>query len=164
MKKLLLIAVLLALSGGLYAQTYRGPNGDDAQSLYIAPQYFVPTEADYFYMMPLEERLTVLYGSAYRKASTKLWAGRGLCLLAAPLFGTMGLGVFFDDDIMTAMGTIGILGFAGSLGAGIPLWVSGRKEMDVIIDDYARRYAPRPYSSSLSVGPTLNGVGFALNF
>ena len=162
MKKLLLIAVLLALSGGLYAQTYRSAPGDNAQSLYIAPQYYVPTDMDYFYMMPLEERLSAIYGSTYRKASSKLWAGRGLCILVAPIFATMSLGVFFDDDVMTAMGVVGLLGTAGSLGAGIPLWVSGRREMDVILDDYARRYGPRPYS--LSVGPTLNGVGFALNF
>ncbi|MBO7069868.1 MAG: hypothetical protein J6W09_01070 [Bacteroidales bacterium] len=163
MNKFLLIAVLLALSGGLYAQNCRSADGDnDAQRLYIAPQYYGPNEMDYFYMMPLEERLSAIYGSSYRKASSKLWAGRGLCILVAPIFATMSLGVFFDDDVMTAMGVVGLLGTAGSLGAGIPLWVSGRREMDVIIDDYSRRYAPRPYS--LSVGPTLNGVGFAFNF
>ena len=163
MKKFLIIAVLLALSGGLYAQNYRSADGDnDAQRLYIAPQYYGPNEMDYFYMMPLEERLSAIYGSSYRKAASKLWAGRGLCILVAPITGVMSLGVLFDDDAMTAIGVAGLLGTAASLGAGIPLWVSGRKEMDSILDDYSRRYAPRPFNVTL--GPTSSGVGFALNF
>ena len=163
MKKFLIIAVLLALSGGLYAQNYRSADGDnDAQRLYIAPQYYGPNEMDYFYMMPLEERLSAIYGSSYRKAASKLWAGRGLCILVAPITSVMSFGVLFDDDFMVAMGVAGLLGTAASLGAGIPLWVSGRKEMDVILDDYSRRYAPRPFNVTL--GPTSSGVGFALNF
>ena len=53
---------------------------------------------------------------------------------------------------------------AGSLGVGIPLWVKGRKDLDWMLDDYAKRYGPRPYAASLSAGPTRNGVGIALNF
>jgi len=164
MKKLLFAAFLLVLSGTLSAQNYYD-SGDDAQRLYIAPQYFgAPTEMDYFYLMPMDERLSIIYGSQYRRASNRLWAGRTLGGIVAPVFFVMSLGVAFDDDLMRAMGAIGIVGLGASLGVGIPLWVRGRREMDVILDDYARRYAPRPYSPNLSLGATRNGVGLALQF
>ena len=53
---------------------------------------------------------------------------------------------------------------AGSLGAGIPLWSKGRRELDWMMDDYAKRYGPKPYSAKLSAGPTNNGIGLAFNF
>ena len=59
---------------------------------------------------------------------------------------------------------LGGIGLAGSLGGGIPLWVKGRRELDWILDDYAERYAPRPYAASITAGPTRNGFGLALNF
>ena len=59
---------------------------------------------------------------------------------------------------------VGIAGLGGSLGGGIPLWRKGRRELDWMMDDYVRRYAPKPYSSNISVGPTNNGLGLALNF
>ena len=36
-------------------------------------------------------------------------------------------------------------------------------ELDWMLDDYVRRYAPKPHAS-LTVGPTRSGMGLALNF
>ena len=59
----------------------------------------------------------------------------------------------------------GITG-AACLGVGIPLWIKGNRKLNAIADDYNQRYGRNAYGykSSLSVGPTGNGIGLALNF
>ena len=87
------------------------------------------------------------------------------------MFGTSTL--IFGLSAFSSLGEEGVFGVLAALSAvstiaclatGIPLWNSGRREMNAILDDYSRNYAPRPYSSSLSFGPTASGVGLALKF
>lgn len=165
-KTLILIVALLSMSGALKAQDYRTP--EDAQPLVISPVYVSPTADDYFYMMPLEDQMSMIYGSRYRKAYGKQLAGIQLSVMVAPLFittGLAGLAMALGEGDMVGIGVIagvtGLIGTGASLGAGIPLWIKGRRELDVMMDDYARRYAPRP---NISMGPTSNGLGLALNF
>lgn len=165
-KAFLLILAFLALSSGLKAQDYRTP--EDAQPLYVAPVYAPVTADDYFYMMPLDEQMSMIYGSSYRKAKSRLSAGLQLSVMAAPLFiatGLAGLALTFGEGDIAGAGVIagvtGLIGTGASLGAGIPLWIKGRRELDNMMDDYSRRYAPRP---SISMGTTANGFGLALNF
>ena len=40
------------------------------------------------------------------------------------------------------MAIIGGAVMAAGLGAGIPLWVKGRRELDWMLDDYTKRYVP----------------------
>lgn len=166
-KTLILIVALLSMSGALKAQDYRTP--EDAQPLVISPVYVSPTADDYFYMMPLEDQMSMIYGSRYRKAYGKQLAGIQLSVMVAPLFittGLAGLALTLVDGadlpgLSVVFGVTGLIGAGASLGAGIPLWIKGRRELDVMMDDYARRYAPRP---NISMGSTSNGFGLALNF
>ncbi len=103
-----------------------------------------------------------IYGSRYRKArSSKGW-GQTLTLFAAPLCGAF-IGYSAIQHVKGGAIIGGVL-LAGSLGAGIPLWVKGQRELDDMLDDYAKRFGPKPYSSSVTVGPTTSGVGLAYNF
>ena len=177
MKKALFILVaLLAMSGALKAQDYRG--GSAEEQIYVSPIYTVPSPGDWFYMMPLSDQMSMIYGSRYRKANSNLLWGMSLTTLAAPtcaLIGLAGLMIGATDDFGMEgytggldtggafLGAVGLIGTAASLGVGIPLWIKGRKDLDDMMDDYSRRYAPRP-SVNVSMGPTANGLGFALKF
>ena len=66
-----------------------------------------------------------------------------------------------DGTMPTILGSVALV---GSLGAGIPLWIKGRRELDWMLDDYTRRFGPRSNVASLTVGPTSSGIGLALNF
>lgn len=103
-----------------------------------------------------------VYGSRYRKAKDNQGWGILLSTLVAPLSGL--LLAYGIDEGGFVPAVIGGVALAGSLGAGIPLWTKGRKELDWMLNDYARRYGPKPTTASVSFGPTKNGVGLALNF
>ena len=108
-----------------------------------------------------------VYGSRYRKAKRDISNGSFLVYSSVPLaiaLATWGLTVHGDgsQEAVAAIGTAAVLG--AGLGFGIPLWRRGQREMDWMLDDYSRRYGPKPYSSTLSVGPTSGGIGLALNF
>ena len=170
-KALIFVVALLAMAGGLRAQDYSGNN--DPQPLAISPIYTVPSPGDWFYMMPLTDQMSMIYGSRYRKANSNLLWGISLTTLAAPACALVGLGglllgtqdVFDNPGGVNEGGMIlaatGLIGTAASLGVGIPLWVKGRKDLDDMMDDYSRRYAPKP---NITMGPTQNGMGLALRF
>ena len=163
MRRLLLLLAVLTVSGSLFAQNlYRRDFHEDGfQPLYE------PETQDYIYgydyFRPFDYVVGYsLYGSRYRKArSSKSW-GVFLCTVAAPISALVAI-QGLDEDL-PGMTVIGLAGLGGSLGCGIPLWRKGRRELDWMMDDYVRRYAPKPYSSNISVGPTNNGLGLALNF
>lgn len=102
------------------------------------------------------------FSTRYRKAKASKGWGVFLSCIAAPASAV--LLVYGIDEGGIAPAVLGGVGLAGSLGGGIPLWVKGRRELDWILDDYAERYAPRPYAASITAGPTRNGFGLALNF
>ena len=126
-----------------------------------------------------------LYGSEYLKASSQYQWGLWLTLGgAALLLSSVSFNAMMSDydrsvssmnmpsswqveDSHSSMGAYfaaeGLIG-AACIGVGIPLWVKGRRELDKILDDYAERYAPRPYAASITAGPTRNGFGLAFNF
>lgn len=163
MRRLLFLLAVLTVSGSLFAQNlYRRDFREDGfQPLYE------PETQDYIYgydyFRPFDYVVGYsLYGSRYRKArSSKSW-GVFLCTVAAPISALVAI-QGLDEDL-PGMTVIGLAGLGGSLGCGIPLWRKGRRELDWMMDDYVRRYAPKPYSSNISVGPTNNGLGLALNF
>lgn len=181
MKKIMLLMAALTVSGSLFAQ-----DGDKTgmewieefegkDKVIINPNYGGPSTditTDSFYLLPMDEQLSALYGSRYRNAQIKQLSGISLVTLVAPLVGTSTL--IFGLSAITSLGDLGgafgvlaalsAVGTIACLATGIPLWNSGRREMNAIMDDYSRNYAPRPYSSSLSFGPTASGVGLALKF
>jgi hypothetical protein len=181
MKKIMLLMAALTVSGSLFAQ-----DGDKTgmewieefegkEKVIINPNYGGPstdTSTDYFYLLPRDEQLSALYGSRYRNAQVKQVTGLSLVTLITPFIGSstliLGLAAASSlDDMGGAFGVLAALSAVGTvacLATGIPLWVSGRREMNAILDDYSKNYAPRPYSSSLSLGPTASGVGLALKF
>lgn len=170
MKKVIMImAGIFAMSGCLWAQ-----NEDKTGMEWVLEEGMERVQIDPGYQgisvyqngydwMPFTPMMGyTVYGSQYRKARAKKEWGTTLTLCIAPL-AIAYLGWAIDDGTGFAIG-LGVAGTAACLGAGIPLWVKGQRELDWMMDDYARRYGPRPYSSSLSVGPTGNGVGLAFNF
>lgn len=163
MKRLLILLAVLTVSGSLFAQSpYRRDYREDRfQPLYE------PDVQDYFYgydyFRPFDDVVGYsIYGSRYRKARASKGWGVFLCTVVAPISALVALQGINDD--VPGWTAVGIAGLGGSLGGGIPLWSRGRRELDRMMDDYARRYAPRPYSSNISVGSTNNGIGLALNF
>ena len=180
MKKIMLLMAALAVSGSLFAQ-----DGDKTgmewieefegkEKVIINPNYGGPstdTSTDSFYLLPMDEQLSALYGSRYSNAQIKQLSGISLVALVTPMFGTstliFGLSAFSslgEEAVFGVLAALSAVGTVACLATGIPLWVSGHREMNSILDDYSRNYAPRPYSSSLSLGPTASGVGLALKF
>ena len=102
----------------------------------------------------------ILYGRDYIKAENQLAWGKTLGILG---IGVAISSVFCFNELeagFTVLGSGAVLA-----GVGIPLWVSGQKKINVMQDDFSKR--ARDYmgiSMNLSVGPTRNGVGLALNF
>ena len=177
----MLLLAALTVSGSLFAQ-----DGDKTgmewieefegkEKVIINPNYGGPStdsSTDYFYLLPQDEQLSALYGSRYSSAQIKQFSGLSLVTLVTPFIGSstliFGLAAASSfGDMAGAFGVLAALSAVGTiacLATGIPLWNSGRREMNAILDDYSRNYAPRPYSSSLSLGPTGNGMGLALKF
>ena len=178
MKKIMLLMAALTVSGSLFAQ-----DGDKTgmewieefegkEKVIINPNYGGPstdTSTDYFYLLPRDEQFSALYGSRYRNAQAKQVTGLSLVTLVTPFIGSstliFGLAAASSlGDMFGVLAALSAVGTVACLATGIPLWNSGRREMNAILDDYSRNYAPRPYSSSLSLGPTASGVGLALKF
>ena len=176
----MLLMAALTVSGSLFAQ-----DGDKTgmewieefegkERVIINPNYGGPstdTSTDYFYLLPRNEQFSALYGSRYSNAQIKQLAGISLVALVTPMFGTstliFGLSAFSslgEEAVFGVLAALSAVGTVACLATGIPLWVSGHREMNSILDDYSKNYAPRPYSSSLSFGPTSGGIGLALNF
>ena len=148
MKRALLFVAFMTLAGSLFAQNPENgwPQRQDRERISIDPNgQDITIDRNSFVWRPFDDTVGYsLYGSRYRKAKA-----------------SKGWGVF-EGGIAPAV--LGGVGLAGSLGGGIPLWVKGRRELDWMLDDYAERYAPRPYAASITAGPTRNGFGLALNF
>ena len=163
MKKILVLSALLAISGSLFSQNIYRRDYDNMNRPLFEPDSQVTTGIEMAYWQPFDDMVGYsIYGSRYRKAKTNRNRGAFLCEIVAPISALVALGGIENDTPGTTI--VGVAGLAGSLGAGIPLWRKGRRELDRMLDDYARRYAPRPYSSSISAGPTPHGIGLALNF
>ena len=163
MKKLALLFVCLLSAVAVFAQeeettpAYPGNRSE----IFITPdfQYY----SDGTGIVPFGWQVGyAIYGSRYRKASSKLNWGRTLCLLVAPV--STAVCAFSIDGKDYGWAVVGGIAAVGSISAGIPLWIKGRREMDLMLDDYVKRYAPKPNHASLSAGPTANGIGLALNF
>ena len=163
MKKRLVLTVLLAISGSLFAQNIYRRDQDDWNRPLFEPEGPAGPGIEMAYWQPFDDMVGYsIYGSRYRKAKANRNWGVFFCEVIAPISALVAIGGIENDTPGATI--VGVAGLAGSLGAGIPLWRKGRRELDRMLDDYARRYAPRPYSSSISAGPTRNGIGLALNF
>ena len=166
MKRFVLLLALFALGFGVNAQnTQTGwPQQQDKEDVFIsADGRSITIDRNTYAWRPFSDSVGLsLYGSRYRKAkSSKNW-GLFLTTLVAPASGAF---IIYSLDHKVQGGAlVGGAALAGSLGAGIPLWIKGRRELDAMLDDYAQRFSPKPYSSSVTVGPTANGVGLALSF
>ena len=165
MKRIVMILAALALSTSLFAQN-KDWGWPDASS---STEINVDQTENGFAIRPLDRDLgLVLYGSRYRKARANLGWGKAISFLGVPAAGLWTVAginkIDWDKTAASVMIPTGVVAVAASLWGGISLWSKGRKEMDLMLDDYAERCAPRPYASSLDFGPTRNGVGFALNF
>ncbi len=156
MRRILVMMAVLAISTSLSAQVIVR---EESQLFEPDEQVYDP----YLYLTPFSDAVGYsIYGSQYRKArATRSW-GINLCLVSAPLFGLFALSGINNENPAVAL--ISAAGFAGSLGAGIPLWRKGRKQLDWMLDDYVRRYAPKPRTANVSIGSTENGIGLALRF
>ncbi|MBR3441786.1 MAG: hypothetical protein IKH00_09030 [Bacteroidales bacterium] len=156
MRRILVMMVVLAISTSLSAQVIIR---EESQLFEPDEQIYDP----YLYLTPFSDAVGYsIYGSQYRKArATRSW-GINLCLVSAPLFALFAVTGLGNDSTGAAL--VGIAGCAGSLGAGIPLWRKGRKQLDWMLDDYVRRYAPKPRAANVSIGSTPNGLGLALRF
>lgn len=170
MRKIIILLAALMVSWGLSAQDSNKTGMewieefDGKERVIINPNYGTPSEnrqTDYFYLMPLDEQLVALYGSRYRDAVNRKFTGCVLIGTVAVLAVPVLAGATMD---MEGLAILSGIGAAVCLGVGVPLWISGAHRKNAILDDYARNYAPRPYSASLSAGPTRSGVGLAFNF
>jgi hypothetical protein len=123
----------------------------------------ITIESDSYPWYPFDRRIGYsLYGSQYRKARCSRDWGIILSAVIAPASTLLIIKGINEDTFGNVI--VGALGVAGGLGAGIPLWVKGRKELDWMMDDYNRRYGPQSLESNLSLGATTNGIGLAFNF
>lgn len=167
MKKVIaLLTGFFALSGILFAQSEDKTGmewvlSDDLEKVQFDQNYYYGGGIGYGYA-PFDDYIGMsLYGSRYRKAKSNKLAGITLVSItpaALPFLGWVAReGTWFSVSLVAAA-------TAGCLVGGISLWRKGNKELDWMLDDYVRRYGPKPYSSSLSVGPTPNGIGLAFNF
>ena len=156
MRKFLVLMAVLTISGSLSAQVI---TREDSQLFEPEEQIYDP----YLYLTPFDDVVGYsIYGSQYRKAkSAKAW-GVDLCFFSAPLFGLLACAGLSNDSPGATV--LGAAGFAGSLGAGIALWSKGQKRLDRMMDDYVRRYGPKPRAANLTIGSTTNGIGLALKF
>jgi hypothetical protein len=164
MKKLALLFVCLLSAVAVFAQEEETTPAfpGNRSEIFITPDFQYYSEGTGF--VPFGPQVGyAIYGSRYRKASSKLYWGKTLCLLLAPA-GAIICAFSADNRDSSGVAVVGGIAAIGSLSAGIPLWVKGRREMDLMLDDYVKRYAPKPNHASLSAGPTANGIGLALNF
>lgn len=166
MKRIILLIACLTMTGSLFAQSpEKGwPHRQDREKISIDPNgQDITIDRNSFIWQPFDDVVGYsIYGSRYRKAKANTSWGFFLSCIAAPASAVLLVDGIDEGGVGPAV--LGGAALAGSLGVGIPLWVKGRKDLDWMLDDYAKRYGPRPYAASLSAGPTRNGVGIALNF
>ena len=170
MKKFFILLVAFTVSAGLYAQKSYSWAWPDPQN-----QCEVITKVDINDLVvdpfrPIDNNIGyALYGSRYRKAKSQLAWGQTLSIVGGGLSTAM---LIIGIDRLSYGGgaegpiLIGGLILVPSLWGGIKLWKKGRREIDSMMDDYVRQYAPapKPNESSLNFGPTSHGVGLSLNF
>ncbi len=164
MKKLALLFVCLLSAVAVFAQEEETTPAfpGNRSEIFITPDFQYYSEGTGF--IPFGPQVGyAIYGSRYRKASSKLYWGKTLCLLLAPA-GTIICAFSADNRDSSGLSVLSGIAAIGSVSAGIPLWVKGRREMDLMLDDYVKRYAPKPNRASPPAGPTANGIGPALNF
>ena len=173
MKKTIILLVLLAVSTGLHAQgnsDWGWPQAHSSDQINIDKNnHNISIDRSTYVWRPFDDVVGYsIYGSRYRKAKANLGWGKTITFLGGAASGIwLGIGISnigWDDEAAAVMCSTGAIALAGSLWGGIRLWSKGRKDMDRMLDDYARRYAPKPYASSLDFGATSNGFGFALKF
>ena len=166
MKRILLLTVFLALTGSLFAQNVPSglPQRQERDKISIDPSgKDITINRNSYTWKPFDDVVGYsVYGSRYRKAKASKGWGIFLSCVVAPASGV--LLVYGIDEGVVFPAVVGGAALAGSLGAGIPLWVKGRRELDWMLDDYVRRYAPKPRAANVSIGSTPNGLGLALRF
>ena len=167
MKKVIFLLAFLFVAGSIFAQgNYGWPeygNRDEISVENDGQNQSITIDKNVYRWRPLDREVGLsLYGSRYRRASSdKSWGVTLSCLLAPALL--VGSAYALDQENY-GVAILGAASLAGTLYGGIKLWRRGQRELDAMLDDYATNYAPRPYAASLSVGPTRNGIGLALNF
>ena len=167
MKKVLFLLAFLFVAGSIFAQgNYGWPeygNRDEISVENDGQNKNITIDKNYYRWRSLDREVGLnLYGSRYRKASSnKGWGMTLSCLVAPLLFVATGSAIDRENEVAAIAGGLAL---AGTLYGGITLWRKGQRELDAMLDDYAAKYAPRPRTASLSVGPTRNGMGLALNF
>ena len=165
MKKVLFLLAFLFVAGSVFAQSnYGWPEQHNRKEITVENEgQNITIDKNVYSWRPFDREVGLsLYGSRYRKAaSNKGWGVTLSCLLAPALL--VGSLAAVDSEV-PGVAVVGGLALAGTLYGGITLWSKGQRELDAMLDDYAAKYAPRPRTASLSVGPTRNGMGLALNF
>ena len=98
-----------------------------------------------------------LYGDQYFKGRRRITTGSTLMWVCGTslVAGIIGFASYGEPQGCGLLTGIGIAG----LGAGIPIYCSGRKMIKGIADDYNAKKG-----ATLTVGPCRSGVGLALNF
>jgi hypothetical protein len=167
MKKVIFLLAFLFVAGSIFAQgNYGWPeygNRDEISVENDGQNKSITIDKNYYRWRSLDREVGLnLYGSRYRKASSNKGWGMTLSCLVAPALLVGSLAAV--DSEVPGVAVVGGLALAGTLYGGITLWRKGQRELDAMLDDYAAKYAPRPRTASLSVGPTRNGMGLALNF
>ena len=168
MRRLIFILAALTVSAGLCAQTndWGWPDTHSRSEINIDKENNnVTIDRNMYVWRPFDDVVGYsIYGSRYRKAvSNKSW-GITLCIVA-PVLGIATAGALDSGGVRTwVIVTGGVLVCGGALGAGIPLWVKGQKELDAMLDDYVKNYGPKPHAANLTAGLTRSGIGLALNF
>lgn len=172
MKKFFILLVAFTVSAGLYAQKSYSWAWPDFQKQYEVKATINIDNVVVDPFRPFDDNVGfALYGSRYRKAKHKLAWGNTLLFGGTSLGGILlylGMDSPYHPEY-DGSGAAVILGGAmiiSSLWGGIKLWKKGRREIDSMMDDYVRQYAPapKPNESSLNFGPTSHGVGLSLNF
>jgi len=166
MKRFLIILFFITFAVSAFAQGNESEwtKRSDHEQITISPDaQNIVIDEGYYMLQPFDDVVGYsIYGSKYRKAKARKNWGSFLSIVVAPASAV--LFYYGIDEGGPATAILGGAALAGSLAGGIPLWVKGRRQLDWMLDDYARRYAPVPYASSVTVGPTRSGIGLALNF
>ena len=167
MKKVLLILTgFFVFSGALFAQSEDRTGmewvlSENLEQVQFDQNYYYGGGIGYGYA-PFDDYIGMsIYGSRYRKAKSNKLTGITLVSMTPA---TIPLVIWAAKEGTWFSGSLAAAAAAGCLVGGIYLWHKGNKELDWMLDDYVRQYGPKPYSSSLSIGPTRNGFGLAFNF
>jgi len=152
-KKVLLVSVLTLMVFSGFAQTEKL----DASALSERSVCFC-VNSNMYDWHPFDSKIGLtVYGSEYRKALSRLGWGKTLTLGIAP--GLLCIAALINERDLPGVQIINAGLAAACLGTGIPLWVKGRKGLDMMLDDYSRNYTPLPMHSS-----TGDSFGIKLDF